>query len=44
VGAEAGHRAGCTVIQVPDIAPTQGRFARHLAADLLTGARLVGLI
>jgi HAD superfamily hydrolase (TIGR01509 family) len=44
VGAEAGHRAGCTVIQVPDVAPTQGRFARHLVADLLTGARLVGLI
>ena len=43
-GAESGHRAGCTVIQVPDIAPTDGRFARHVAADLLTGARLIGLI
>lgn len=44
VGAEAAHRAGCIVVQVPDVAPTDGRFARHLAADLLTGARLAGLI
>lgn len=44
IGAEAAHRAGCIVVQVPDVAPTDGRFARHLAADLLTGARLAGLI
>jgi HAD superfamily hydrolase (TIGR01509 family) len=44
VGAEAAHRAGCVVVQVPDVAPTTGRFARHLAADLLAGARLAGLI
>jgi hypothetical protein len=31
-------------VQVPDIVPTQGRFAHHVAADLLSGARLVGLI
>lgn len=44
IGAEAAHRAGCVVVQVPDVAPTDGRFARHLAVDLLTGARLAGLI
>ena len=43
-GAEAGHRAGCVVVQVPDIAPSQGRWAHHLAPDLLTGARMAGLI
>jgi HAD superfamily hydrolase (TIGR01509 family) len=44
IGAEAAHRAGCTVIQIPDVAPTSGKFAAHVAADLLTGARLAGLI
>lgn len=44
IGAEAAHRAGCIVVQVPDVAPTDGRFARHLAADLMTGARMAGLI
>ena len=44
IGAEAAHRAGCIVVQVPDVAPTDGRFARHLATDLLSGARLAGLI
>ncbi len=44
IGAEAAHLAGCTVVQVPDIAPTEGRFARHLAADLLSGARAAGVI
>lgn len=43
-GAEAAHRAGCRVVQVPDILPSHGRWAHHLAADLLTGARLAGLI
>ncbi|GAB1361953.1 HAD family phosphatase [Rhodobacter sp.] len=43
-GAEAAWRAGCTVVQVPDIAPSQGRWAHHLAPDLLTGARMAGLI
>jgi HAD superfamily hydrolase (TIGR01509 family) len=43
-GAESGHRAGCVVVQVPDIAPSQGRWAHHLAPDLLTGARMAGLI
>lgn len=43
-GAEAAHRAGCIVVQVPDIAPSQGRWAHHLADDLLAGARMAGLI
>ncbi len=43
-GAEAAHRAGCVVVQVPDVVPSQGRWAHHLAADLLSGARLAGLI
>ena len=43
-GAEAAHRAGCIVVQVPDIVPTQGRWAHHVAADLLAGARHYGLI
>lgn len=43
-GAEAAHRAGCTVVQVPDIVPSQGRWAHHLAPDLVTGARMAGLL
>ena len=43
-GAEAAHRAGCVVVQVPDVVPSQGRWAHHLAVDLLSGARLAGLI
>ena len=43
-GAEAAHRAGCIVVQVPDMVPSTGRWAHHLAADLMTGARLAGLI
>lgn len=43
-GAEAARAAGCTVIQVPDILPTDGRHAHHVARDLINGARLVGLI
>lgn len=43
-GAEAAHRAGCVVIQVPDVVATDGRFAAHVAADLMAGARLAGLI
>lgn len=43
-GAEAAHRAGCIVVQVPDIVPTIGRWAHHVAPDLLTGARHYGLI
>ena len=43
-GAEAAHRAGCIVVQVPDLVPSQGRWAHHLAPDLLSGARHYGLI
>lgn len=43
-GAESAHRAGCVVVQVPDVAPSQGRWAHHLAPDLLSGARMAGLI
>lgn len=44
VGSEAAHRAGCTVVQVPDFIPSTGRFAHHIAPTLLDGARFVGLI
>jgi HAD superfamily hydrolase (TIGR01509 family) len=43
-GAEAAHRAGCIVVQVPDVAPVSGRWAHHVAKDLLAGARLAGLL
>jgi beta-phosphoglucomutase-like phosphatase (HAD superfamily) len=43
-GAEAALRAGCVVVQVPDVVPSEGRWAHHLAPDLLTGARMAGLI
>lgn len=43
-GAEAAHRAGCVVVQVPDVVPSQGRWAHHLAPDLITGARMAGLL
>lgn len=42
-GAEAAHRAGCTVVQVPDVGVVSGRWAHFQARDLLTGARLAGL-
>ena len=44
VGAEAAHRAGCRVVQVPDVLPSDGRWAHHLAEDLLSGALAAGLI
>lgn len=43
-GAQAAFRAGCTVVQVPDVVPSDGRWAHHLAPDLLTGARMAGLM
>ena len=42
-GAEAAFRAGCRVVQVPDVVPSEGRWAHHLASDLIEGARLAGL-
>jgi HAD superfamily hydrolase (TIGR01509 family) len=44
VGAEAAHAAGMHVVQVPDLVPSMGRFAHHLADDLISGARAAGLI
>jgi HAD superfamily hydrolase (TIGR01509 family) len=44
IGAEAAHAAGMRVVQVPDMVPSKGRFAHHLADDLLSGARAAGLI
>ena len=43
-GAEAAHRAGCVVVQVPDVVPSQGRWAHHLAPHLMAGARMAGLL
>ena len=43
-GAEAAHRAGCTVVQIPDVVAASGRWAHHIAPDLLSGARLAGLL
>lgn len=42
-GAEAAHRAGCTVVQIPDVGQATGRWSHHLARDLLHGAALAGL-
>ncbi|NJM83731.1 MAG: HAD family phosphatase [Tabrizicola sp.] len=42
-GAEAAYRAGCIVVQVPDVVPSEGRWAHFLAPDLLAGARMAGL-
>lgn len=43
-GAEAAHRAGCVVVQVPDVVQTSGRWAHHVAPDLMSGARRAGLL
>jgi HAD superfamily hydrolase (TIGR01509 family) len=43
-GAEAAHKAGCIVIQIPDVVPSLGRWAHYVAGDLLAGARHYGLI
>lgn len=44
VGAQSAHAAGMRVVQVPDMVPSMGRFAHHLAPDLISGARAAGLI
>lgn len=41
-GAQAAHAAGMTVVQVPDAIPATGRFAHHVAEDLLSGLRWAG--
>ncbi len=43
-GAAAAHAAGMTVVQVPDMLKSDGPHAHHLAPDLMTGARMAGLI
>jgi HAD superfamily hydrolase (TIGR01509 family) len=42
-GAQAAHAAGMTVVQVPDIIPSSGRFAHHIASNLKDGARWAGI-
>jgi HAD superfamily hydrolase (TIGR01509 family) len=44
LGAKSAHRAGMTVVQVPDILPASGRYAHLVAPDLMTGARQIGLL
>lgn len=43
-GAASARAAGFTVVQVPDLLPTDGRHAHVVAPDLIAGARAVGLI
>ena len=43
-GAASARAAGMTVVQVPDMAATDGRHAHHLADNLIAGARMAGLI
>lgn len=43
-GTEAAHRAGMTVVHVPDILPPSGKFAHHIAPDLASGLRWAGLL
>lgn len=43
-GAASARAAGMTVVQVPDQVATEGRHATLVAADLLSGARALGLI
>jgi HAD superfamily hydrolase (TIGR01509 family) len=44
IGSQSAMAAGMYVIQVPDFVPATGRFAHHVAPDLLSGARHAGLI
>lgn len=43
-GARSAHAAGMTVVQVPDLHPTRGAHAHHVAATLLEGALAAGLL
>ena len=43
-GAAAARAAGCTVVQVPEAEGAPSEHAHHVASDLLSGARLAGLI
>lgn len=43
-GAASAQAAGMIVVQVPDVGTPSGRHARHIAADLISGARAAGLV
>lgn len=43
LGAQAAHAAGCTVVQVPNLAPSVGRYAHHVAETVWHGALSAGL-
>lgn len=43
LGAQAAHAAGCTVVQVPNLVPTEGRHAHHVAQTVWHGAELAGI-
>ncbi|MCA3444075.1 MAG: HAD family phosphatase [Rhodobacter sp.] len=43
-GARSAHAAGMTVVQIPDIVPTDGAYAHHVAPDLISAALKLGLI
>lgn len=43
-GVASAHAAGCTVVQIPDIGASGSEKAHHIAADLIDGARVAGLI
>lgn len=43
-GAQAASAAGCTVVQVPNLAPTEGRHAHHVAHTVWEGAEVAGLV
>lgn len=43
-GALSARRAGLTVVQVPDLQLTDGRYAHLLAPSLMEGARGIGLL
>lgn len=43
-GARSANAAGLTVVQVPDLHSTDGVHAHHVAATLLDGAAMAGLL
>ena len=43
-GARSAQTAGLTVVQVPDLHPTDGAHAHHVAATLMEGALAAGLL
>lgn len=43
-GARSAHAAGLIVVQVPDLHPTKGAHAHHVATTLLEGAQAAGLL